>query len=70
MSNRQRVQCGICALRCAPGDRVSIDLRLADGGAQHFFVHWHCLRSVLHPDVALLDVDAYQHSLAEPPDQV
>lgn len=68
MTKQQRVLCGICALRCAPGDRVSVELRLADGGPQHLFVHWQCLRNVLHAEVPMQDVDAYQHSLA-PPDR-
>lgn len=62
----ERALCGICALRCAPGDRVSMELLLADGSAQHLFAHWQCLRNTLHADVAMQDVDAYQHNLAAP----
>jgi hypothetical protein len=43
-----------------------MELLLADGSPQHLFVHWQCLRNSLHAEVALLDVDAYQHNLAAP----
>ena len=66
MTLQQRVECAICAQRCAPGDRVSVELRLADGSPQHLFAHWQCLRGALHAQVPLLDVDAYQHNLAAP----
>ena len=66
MTKQQRIHCAICGLRCAPGDRVTIELRLADGSPQHLFVHWQCLRNTLHADVALLEVDAYQHNRTAP----
>ncbi|MEO6187039.1 MAG: hypothetical protein ABIP38_12145 [Steroidobacteraceae bacterium] len=43
-----------------------MELLLADGSAQHLFAHWQCLRNTLHADVAMQDVDAYQHNLAAP----
>lgn len=69
MTRQERVKCGICAQRCAPGDRVSVELRLATGGTQHFFVHWQCLRTAVHPEVVLHDVDDYQHVLTPVPEQ-
>jgi hypothetical protein len=35
-------------------------LTLVEGGEQGLYVHWHCLRSVLHEEVPLLDAGDYQ----------
>jgi len=52
-----KAQCAICGSECREGERASISLQGSDDSVQGFFVHWQCLRSVIHPSVPLLDVD-------------
>jgi len=64
LGEEMKTQCAICAETCAEGQRVSVQLALADGDGQQFFVHWQCLRGVLNEDCHLLDVDGYEQGIA------
>jgi hypothetical protein len=54
------VMCAFCAASVEAADRVCLHLPLVEEGGQALYVHWRCLRSAVHADVPLLEVDAYQ----------
>jgi hypothetical protein len=55
--------CEFCGAPCSEGERMSLEIPLAEEGYQQFFVHWKCMSRAVHEQMMLLDVEEYEQNL-------